>query len=68
VVEKSDRRLIKNLIYKLPRKYQEVLLLKYYEDCDYSTIARTLEIPIGTVRSRLHRTLTKLGELVKEQT
>lgn len=68
VVEKSDRRLIKNLIYKLPRKYQEVLLLRYYENCDYSTIARTLEIPIGTVRSRLHRTLTKLGELVKEQT
>ena len=67
VFEKSDRQLIKNLIYKLPRKYQEVLVLRYYEDCDYCTIANTLGIPIGTVRSRLHRTLTKLGELVKEK-
>jgi RNA polymerase sigma-70 factor (ECF subfamily) len=67
VVEKSDRQLIKKTIYQLPRKYQEVLVLRYYEDCDYSTIAETLGIPIGTVRSRLHRTLTKLGELVKEK-
>ncbi len=66
-VEKSDRQLIKKLIHQLPRKYQEVLVLRYYEDCDYSTIARTLGIPIGTVRSRLHRTLTKLEELVKEK-
>lgn len=65
--EKSDRQLIKNLIYQLPRKYQEVLVLRYYEDCDYSKISKTLGIPIGTVRSRLHRTLTKLGELVKEK-
>jgi len=67
-VEKSDRQLIKNLVYQLPKKCQEVLVLRYYEDCDYSTIARILGIPIGTVRSRLHRTLSKLGELVRERT
>jgi len=68
VIEKTDRQLIKNMVSLLPRKYQEVLVLRYYEDCDYSTIAKTLGIPIGTVRSRLHRTLAKLEEMVKEKT
>jgi RNA polymerase sigma-70 factor (ECF subfamily) len=66
-VEKSDRNFIKSMVYLLPKKYQEVLVLRYYEDCDYATIARILEIPIGTVRSRLHRTLIKLEELMKEK-
>jgi RNA polymerase sigma-70 factor (ECF subfamily) len=65
--KKSDQQLIKSMIYLLPRKYQEVLVLRYYENCDYSTIAQVLGIPIGTVRSRLNRTLNKLGELVKEK-
>lgn len=64
---KSERQLIKNMIYLLPKKYQEILVLRYYEDCDYSAIAQILGIPIGTVRSRLHRTLIKLGEMVKEK-
>ena len=67
LVKKSDRQLIKSTIYLLPRKYQEVLVLRYYEDCDYTTIAKVLGIPIGTVRSRLHRTLSQLEELVKEK-
>ena len=66
-VKKSEAQLIKSMIYLLPRKYQEVLVLRYYEDCDYSAIAEILGIPIGTVRSRLHRTLTQLEKLVKEK-
>ncbi len=63
--EKSKAQLIKSMVYLLPKKYQEVLALRYYEDCDYSTIAQILGIPIGTVRSRLNRTITKLEEMLK---
>lgn len=65
--KKSDQQLVKNMVYLLPRKYQEVLVLRYYEDYDYSTIAQILGIPIGTVRSRLNRTIIKLEELIKEK-
>jgi RNA polymerase sigma-70 factor (ECF subfamily) len=67
VLQKSDRHLVKSLVNSLPRKFQEVLILRYYEDHDYSTIAEILNIPIGTVRSRLNRTIAKLEELLKEK-
>ncbi len=67
LVQKNDRQLVKNMVYSLPKKYQEILVLRYYEDCNYSTISQILGIPIGTVRSRLHRTMTKLEELIKEK-
>lgn len=38
----------------LPEPQRTTLFLFYYEQMDYATIARTLAIPIGTVRSRLH--------------
>jgi RNA polymerase sigma-70 factor, ECF subfamily len=67
LVNKNDQQIIKQMLYLLPRKHQEVLVLRYYENFDYSTISQTLKVPIGTVRSRLHRALSKLEELVKEK-
>lgn len=63
--KKDESQVIKKAVYLLPKKYQEVLVLRYYEDMDYSTIAQTLKIPIGTVRSRLHRALAKLEEILR---
>jgi len=65
LVSKNDRQIIKKTLYLLPSKHQEVLILRYYEDFDYLKISQTLGIPIGTVRSRLHRALNKLEELVR---
>jgi RNA polymerase sigma-70 factor (ECF subfamily) len=39
----------------LPTEYREVVVLALMEEMSYKEIARALEIPIGTVMSRLHR-------------
>jgi RNA polymerase sigma-70 factor (ECF subfamily) len=39
----------------IPRHYQEVILLCDVEDMTYKEIASALDIPMGTVMSRLHR-------------
>lgn len=44
----------------LPRNHREVLLLIGLEQLSYEETARVLEIPVGTVMSRLSRARTKL--------
>jgi RNA polymerase sigma-70 factor (ECF subfamily) len=45
---------------------RDVLVLVAWEELTYSEVARALEIPIGTVRSRLHRARSQL-RLVLDQ-
>jgi RNA polymerase sigma-70 factor (ECF subfamily) len=40
---------------QIPETYQEVILLCDVQEMTYKEIASTLDIPIGTVMSRLHR-------------
>jgi RNA polymerase sigma-70 factor (ECF subfamily) len=40
---------------RLPEEYRVVCTLYFMEDLSYEEIARALECPVGTVRSRLHR-------------
>lgn len=42
-------------IRRLPEDYRVVSTLYFMEDLSYEEIARILECPVGTVRSRLHR-------------
>jgi RNA polymerase sigma-70 factor (ECF subfamily) len=43
------------LVGELPEHYQAILYLRYREELAYEEIAETLEIPLGTVKVRLHR-------------
>ncbi len=51
---------LKAALQKLPDEYREVLLLVALEGMSYAEIATTLEIPLGTVMSRLSRGREKL--------
>lgn len=46
----------------LPRPYREVVVLCDIEEVAYADAAEALEIPIGTVRSRLHRARAILAD------
>ena len=41
-------------------------MLREIDGCCYETIADILELPVGTVRSRLHRARMQLREQLKE--
>ena len=43
------------------------LVLYHQEERSYEEIARIMELPIGTVRTHLHRGREKLGGLVRER-
>ena len=71
LIEGSIDRRIEEAIGELPQEYRAVVVLNFAEDLSYREIAETLEIPIGTVMSRLHRarkTLqSKLGDFARDQ-
>lgn len=46
----------------LSDEQREVLLMKYVDDMSLKEIAAALNIPIGTVKSRLHQTLQRLRD------
>ena len=67
LVKASGRKVVMDAIDRLPIKYKEVLLLYYMEDMLYKEIAKTLDIPIGTVMSRLTRARDGLKTLLIKQ-
>jgi RNA polymerase sigma-70 factor (ECF subfamily) len=60
-----DERL-KRALENLQEEYQLVLLLWAVEELSYKEIAEVLDVPIGTVMSRLHRARQKLAAQLKE--
>lgn len=57
---------ISTAIASLPEKFKSVIVLRDIEDLPYEEIAEALEIPIGTVRSRLHRARALLFARLKD--
>lgn len=55
VEQDQRRRLIADALAALPSEYRVVCTLYFVDDLPYVDIARRLRIPLGTVRSRLHR-------------
>lgn len=57
---------LRDEIDRLPEKLRTVLLLCTIEDMDARAAAETLDIPVGTVRSRLHLARKRLLEALSQ--
>lgn len=55
---------IANALSRMPAADRDALLLLAWADLTYEEIALALQIPIGTVRSRMHRARHRLRELL----
>jgi RNA polymerase sigma-70 factor (ECF subfamily) len=53
---------LRRLLERLPGAQQEVLVLRFLDGWDLRSIADALEIPLGTIKSRLHNALAALRE------
>jgi RNA polymerase sigma-70 factor (ECF subfamily) len=59
--------LVWNAINDLSIEYREVIHLRFAAGLDYKEISDSLKIPIGTVRSRLHRGLKAIREQIGDR-
>ncbi len=66
-IERTERsQQVHDALNQLSEEFRTILVLREMEDCDYETISEMLGIPIGTVRSRLHRGRTMLRDYLRE--
>ncbi len=57
---------MRQAIAKLPIAQQETLELRLTQELSYQEIATVLEIPLGTVRSRLHNAVGRLRQVMQK--
>ncbi len=62
---RETERLIVEGLDQLDDDHRAVVVLRDIESFDYQQIAETLDVPIGTVKSRLHRARMELRERLK---
>lgn len=55
LIERLDAAEIQSLLDRLPEKYKSPILLYFMEDMSYREIAEAMNLPLGTVMSRLSR-------------
>jgi RNA polymerase sigma-70 factor (ECF subfamily) len=65
-LERADQeKRIQKALNQLSPEHRAVLILKDMEGQKYGTMARVLDVPVGTIRSRLHRARLELRSLLE---
>lgn len=62
LVRREHSEAIRRAIDSLPAEQREVVALRFYQDMSIDRIAATTRSPVGTVKSRLHRALSRLRD------
>ena len=63
-IARSERARVRRAIDALPSELREVIVLRELEQLSYEEISRVIQVPIGTVMSRLSRARRRLAALL----
>ena len=68
VISKEERsKIIQRIICQLPQDFMVVIVFRDIQELSYEDISTIIEVPIGTVKSRINRGREKLRQLLKEK-
>jgi len=63
----AEEEIVQQAIEKLTDKQRAVVILRYFWDLPYAEIAQILDVPLGTVKSRIDLALKTLRRVMQEQ-
>lgn len=61
----EERRLVRRAVGRLHDQHRQIIELSHFQECSYREIADILDVPMGTVMSRLYNARRKLKELLE---
>ncbi len=65
--EKETLRMVREVVAKLPPPHRAVIVLFYMEELPVEEIAEVLELPVGTVKSRLYYARERLRDMMLQR-
>ena len=65
IKSEDDSQALWQAVQQLAKPFQEAIYLRYFLEMSENEMADTLKVPTGTIKSRLHRALTKLRGIVE---
>jgi RNA polymerase sigma-70 factor (ECF subfamily) len=68
LIQKADAQVIQQALEDLPLEFREVVVLREMEGLSYKEIAELVDIPLGTVMSRLARARKRLQDFIVQAT
>jgi RNA polymerase sigma-70 factor, ECF subfamily len=63
----EEERRVHDALSKLSAEHRAVLVMKDMDGTKYEEMAETLHVPVGTIRSRLHRARLELRDILLQQ-
>ena len=67
VVSATDAEVVRAAVKELSEAHREVTVLRYFEGRTVEEIAEMLEVPVGTVKSRLHHARIQLHAVLSHK-
>ncbi len=65
IVREESASELKMALGKLSEEHRRILILREMDELDYEAISEILDLPVGTVRSRLHRARNQLKQTLE---
>ena len=67
LLKETDRQMVRRALRSLPTEFLEVIVLREFEELSYKQIADVVQIPCGTVMSRLARGRRRLAKILSNR-
>ena len=68
LLREANTLMVRQAVEKLPPEFREVIVLRELEELSYKQISEVVDVPIGTVMSRLARARKRLHRIITGET
>ena len=64
VINLQQRSQIEQYLDRLAPRYRQLILMRFFEEYSYEEIAAKLSLPLGTVKTQIHRAREQMCRLI----
>ena len=66
LINMQQRSQIERYIEQLPAQYRKLFTMRFLDDCSYEEIAEKLRLPMGTVKTQIHRARERMCQFIRD--